>query len=324
LHSGFGVPILHAGDVSGVIEFLDVRPRVPDPALVVLMATIGAQIGLFVGRRRAEDQVAALLERERGARADADAAVKIRDEFLASASHDLRAPLTAIRGYAALARRRLTAVENATVVNALGQIEAAVNRATAALDELLDLAQLQAGRRLALHRVRVDLVQLVRRMASDHEVAAQQCSIQVVSQLPELLGSWDAARLERALGNIVGNAVKFSPPGEEVVITIAQQLDRLGIWATVEVRDRGIGIPPGELPHIFERFYRAPNTSGRVPGTGLGLAGARDIVEQHGGGIYVESVEGQGSTFTIRLPVHVVDEPTVPVAEPSVPLGSQS
>jgi signal transduction histidine kinase len=307
LHTAFGFPIRHAGAILGAIEFFDARPRQPDSELVALMDALGAQIGLFLGRRQAEARAAALLERERAARGEADAAVRVRDEFLASASHDLRGPLSAIRGYAALARRRLAAGETERVVDALGHIEAGVKRLTAALNELLDLAQLQAGQRLALDCAPTDLVQLVRRLVADQEVAAEQCSIRVLSDVAELTGSWDAARLERALGNLVGNAVKYSPPGAEVRVVVSRRDDARGAWAVAQIQDQGIGIPATDLPHIFERFHRATNTSGRVPGTGLGLAGARDIVEQHGGEITVQSEEGHGSAFTVRLPLHTDD-----------------
>jgi signal transduction histidine kinase len=191
------------------------------------------------------------------------------------------------------------------VQTALASIQAAVKRLTGGLDELVDLAQLQAGQRLALRRAPTDLVALVRRVAADHEVAAEHSSIQVLSQTSELIGSWDAGRLERALGNLVGNAVKYSPPGAEVRVVISEQADPRGAWAVVEVQDRGVGIPAEDLPHIFERFHRAANVSGRLPGTGLGLPGAREVVEEHGGEIWATSEEGRGSTFTVRLPVEV-------------------
>jgi signal transduction histidine kinase len=305
LRTGFGFPIRRASEILGIIEFFDARVRQPDPALLSLMDALGAQIGLFLARRQAENQVAGLLERERRARSAADAALRLRDEFLASASHDLRGPLTAILGYAALVRRGLDAGDRTRVQTALASIQAAVKRLTGGLDELVDLAQLQAGQRLALRRAPTDLVALVRRVAADHEVAAEHSSIQVLSQTSELIGSWDAGRLERALGNLVGNAVKYSPPGSKVRVVVSEQADPRGAWAVVEVQDQGVGIPAEDLPHIFERFHRAANVSGRLPGTGLGLPGAREVVEEHGGEIWATSEEGRGSTFTVRLPVEV-------------------
>jgi signal transduction histidine kinase len=307
LHTGFGFPIQHAGEILGVMEFFDSQSRQPDRELLALMDALGAQIGLFLARRQAEAQASALLERERVARSEADAAVRVRDEFLAAASHDLRGPLTAIGGYAALARRRVAAGESEHVVDSLAKIEAGVKRLAAALNELLDLAQLQAGRQLALNRTSLDLVALVQRLVADYEVADEQCSIRVVSEVPRLVGSWDAGRLERALGNIIANAVKYSPPGAEVRVAVSVDHQTCGDWAVVQVQDQGIGIPAADLPHIFERFHRASNVSGQRPGTGLGLPGARDVVEQHKGEISVESNEGHGSVFNIRLPLYTQD-----------------
>jgi signal transduction histidine kinase len=286
------------------MEFFDARTRQPDDELLKLTDALGAQVGLFLRRRQAEEQVAALLESERAARKLADEAVRVRDQFLASASHDLRGPLTAIHGYAALARRRIETGDVERAPAALSTIQASVKRLTGTLEELLDLARLDVGQQLALHRASTDLVVLVRRLAADQEIAVERCSVEVRSVETELSGYWDAARLERTLANLVGNAVKYSEPGRAAVtVSVSRDQDAHGEWAVVEIQDHGIGIPPADLPHIFERFHRAANASDRLPGTGLGLAGAREIVEQHGGELRVQSQEGQGSTFTVRLPL---------------------
>jgi signal transduction histidine kinase len=122
------------------------------------------------------------------------------------------------------------------------------------------------------------------------------------SQVPELTGMWDAGRLERVLANLISNALKYSPNGGEIDVTVEQVDEEGRRWAVVKVKDSGIGIPAADLPHIFERFHRGANVSGRIPGTGIGLAAAQEIVEQHGGSISVQSREGDGSTFTVRLP----------------------
>jgi signal transduction histidine kinase len=113
-----------------------------------------------------------------------------------------------------------------------------------------------------------------------------------------LVGEWDGQRLRRVLDNLLSNAVKYSPDGGEIVVQLAREED----WAVLLVSDQGLGIPADDLPHIFERFRRARNAT-EIVGTGLGLSGARQLVEQHGGTIVVHSQEGAGSTFTIRLPL---------------------
>jgi signal transduction histidine kinase len=115
----------------------------------------------------------------------------------------------------------------------------------------------------------------------------------------ELVGNWDATRLERVIANLLSNAIKYSPSGDDVLVEVSRD----DSWAVVSVADHGLGIPAADLPHIFERFRRASNVAGQIAGSGLGLAGARDIVEQHVGTISVHSDEGRGSTFVVRLPL---------------------
>jgi signal transduction histidine kinase len=114
---------------------------------------------------------------------------------------------------------------------------------------------------------------------------------------------WDPTRLERVIANLLNNAVKYSPEGGDIELSLSRQEGDGEMCAVLRVRDHGIGVPAADLPHIFERFRRAGNVEGRISGTGLGLASARHIVEQHGGVISVESREGEGALFTVRLPV---------------------
>jgi signal transduction histidine kinase len=124
--------------------------------------------------------------------------------------------------------------------------------------------------------------------------------------MDKLVGIWDPLRLERVLGNLLGNAVKYSPAGGDVHVEIVR--DEPG-WAIVTVRDGGIGIPAADLPHVFERYHRAANVIGRFPGEGIGLPGAKQVVDQHGGTILITSTEGHGATFTVRLPLSPPDAP---------------
>jgi signal transduction histidine kinase len=111
------------------------------------------------------------------------------------------------------------------------------------------------------------------------------------------------------LHHLLGNAVKYSPDGGEVTISVGREATRDGReWATLSVRDQGLGIPAADLPHVFDRFHRAANVVGPIRGTGLGLSSARQVIEQHGGTVGIESTEGEGSTFTIRLPLAGADE----------------
>jgi signal transduction histidine kinase len=117
------------------------------------------------------------------------------------------------------------------------------------------------------------------------------------------VGEWDAPRLERVLSNVLGNAIKYSPDGGPIVVRIDRRDTETMQWAIVSVADQGVGVPAGDLPHVFERFHRGTNV-GRIAGSGIGLAGSKGIVEQHGGTVDIESAEGIGTTITLQLPIH--------------------
>jgi two-component system, sensor histidine kinase len=237
----------------------------------------------------------------------AQAAVRVRDEVLSAVSHDLRNPLTAIKGQAQLmkrwAMRRDLSNETEVLLRGVQQIDAAATRMSTWIDELLDVTRLQLGEELPLRLAATDLVGLVRQAVHDNQQTTHGHALRL--ELPEspLVGEYDAARLRRVVENLLSNAIKYSPAGGEITVSLEQHQDGDGVWAVLRVRDRGMGIPECDQPHIFERFHRAGNVAGRIAGTGLGLAGSCRIVQQHGGSISVDSREQQGSTFTVRLPL---------------------
>ncbi len=244
-----------------------------------------------------------LEQRVERATADLREQITARDEFMATVSHDLKSPLTFIKGMANLRRRRAVATaETAPLVDALDQIETCAGRMAQMLDELVDAGRLEAGRPLELRRDMTDLVELARQRVAEHQQTTDRHVLHVSTDVPDLIGIWDRVRLGRVLDNLVGNAVKYTPRGGtiEVRIDVELQPDR---WAVLRISDSGEGIPDSDLPYIFERFRRGRNVEGRIPGTGIGLSGARSIPEQHGGSIAVESEVGQGTTVTVRLPL---------------------
>jgi signal transduction histidine kinase len=226
--------------------------------------------------------------------------VAVRDEFMSTVSHDLKSPLTFIKGMASLRRRRAEpSPDNQALLDALEQIEASAGRMAQQLDELVDASRLQAGATLELRRERIDLLNLARAAVAQHQQTTERHALIVSSELAELYGTWDGLRLGRVLDNLLDNAVKYSPRGGSVEVSVRSE-DGL---AVLSVADRGEGIPSSDLPHIFERFHRGRNVKGRIPGTGIGLAGVKSIVKLHNGSISVDSQVGRGTTFTIRLPV---------------------
>lgn len=246
------------------------------------------------------------LANEQTARVQAEQAIRARDDLVSEISHDLKNPLGAVKGYAQLLRRRIPSsgtCDAARTLEGLEKIDATASKMTAVIDELLDLVRLELGESLDLDRQPVDLVTLAGRVAAEHQRSTDHHRIVVEARVPTLVGQWDQARLERALSNLVANAVKYSPGGD-IRVAVARDETLPNRWAVVAVRDQGIGIPIDALPCIFDRFHRVgANAAGRVEGQGIGLASTRAIVEQHGGKVSVESTEGVGSTFTIRVPV---------------------
>jgi signal transduction histidine kinase len=239
-------------------------------------------------------------ERDR-ALADLQQALRTRDEFLASASHDLKNPLASIKATAQLLERRLDRppLDLDRLREGLQRVDAIATRAAGLVEELLDLARMQMGSPLELVRRAVDLVDLAREAVEEARQTTERHTVRLETTESELTGVWDARRLIRVLTNLLDNAVKYSPDGGLVVVHVRRE----GDWAVVEVVDRGIGIPPEDHRRIFERFQRASNVERRIGGTGIGLASARHILESHGGTIAVESQEGSGATFTLRLPL---------------------
>ncbi len=169
---------------------------------------------------------------------------------------------------------------------------------------MMDAAHLRGKRTLDLRLAPTDLVELAGASVAETRRSTTRHGVRVETELLALVGEWDQARLARVAANLLGNAVRYSPEGGEVVVRVGRAEDPDGTaWAVVAVSGQGVGIPAADLPRFFERFHRGGNVTGRIAGHGIGLAGAKQIVEQHGGTISVASEEGQGSTFTVRLPV---------------------
>ncbi len=260
---------------------------------------------------RAEEARSRLAD-EQVARANAEEAIQARDDLVSEISHDLKNPLGAVKGYAQLIRRRLSPVnggrtgcdvESAEKIEATAtKIDLTANKMAATIDELLDLVRVEMGETLDLGRRPFDLVSCARRVAAEQQASTDRHRIVVEARPATMVGGWDEPRVERALRNLVANAVKYSPSGDVRIVVRAEE--RGGRReAVIEVRDEGPGISPSDVPLLFDRLRRVRGRpGGRVEGQGVGLASARAVVEAHGGRILVASQPGAGSTFTIRLP----------------------
>lgn len=236
----------------------------------------------------------------------AQEAIRTRDKFLSTISHDLKNPLTSIKATAQLLMRQVDRLQMDSLEGlkqSLVRIDANASKMNAQISELLDVARLQMGQTLEIRRSRTDLVALARQIAYDYQQTTDRHQIVVNADRAELVGEWDTVRLERAIGNLVANAIKYSPDGGAVTITASLEREGDSAKAVLSVADEGIGIPADDLRCIFEQFRRASNATERISGIGIGLASARQIVEQHSGTITVTSELGKGSVFVISLPL---------------------
>lgn len=232
---------------------------------------------------------------------EANEAVRLRDDFLAMASHDMRTPLAVILANIQLARRRLARGNGdpADVIRHLESAERTTQRMTGLVGELMDISMLRSGESLPLRLEQVDLTALAASAVEEYERLSERHVLELVGD-DSVVGTWDSGRVERVLRNLLDNALKYSPDGGRV--TVAVRADEDAAWAVLSVSDEGVGIPAEELPLLFEKFHRGSNTRD-LRGTGLGLAGSLAVVQQLGGTIDVESVLNKGSTFTVRLPL---------------------
>ena len=228
---------------------------------------------------------------------------RLKDEFLSIASHELRTPVTSIKGYTQLAKSLIRENDLSTSEEYLDIALDQIDRMSRLILELLDVSRIETGR-LEIRRDAIQWTNFVRDVVHRHHTAVsdRRFHLELPPNPKTVLGDRD--RLEQVLGNLLENAVKYSPEGSDVFVAVQDKTDIV----VTSVCDRGIGIPADELGQVFERFHRGRQvSSSNYGGLGLGLYITKQIIERHGGAIWVESVEGSGTTFYFSLPVAAVD-----------------
>lgn len=245
-------------------------------------------------------QVQQALETTETALANAEAATRERDLLISIAAHDLRSPLTVILGQAQLLQRRAVAIGlDERNQRTLAMIADQAERLNQMIEALLDLSRIQEGRLMIVPQS-VDLVSALERVVSAVRSTVHVHELSLRTPGAALAICADPIRLEQVLHNLLENAIKYSPHGGRIEVTVEATTSMVRI----DVRDQGIGIPEEALPHLFTRFYRAPNATFQAnTSLGVGLYVVRELVQAHGGTISVASVEGVGSTFTVELPL---------------------
>ncbi len=225
---------------------------------------------------------------------------KQKDAFLAVLTHDMRSPLTSIHGYASILRDYpdLTSDQRQNMANIILRNEQTLLEI---VDNILDIEQLQSGAPIVLDRESFDLRALVIEVVQASRAKSDEKQISLLYQLDEqpIYVHADRPKLQRIVQNLVSNAIKYTPEKGNINVMTC----RNGQYTHVEVRDTGLGIPDEDLPYIFDRYRRVSKHRNMAMGTGLGLAIVKSLVDAHGGEIQVQSQEGVGSTFTVKIPV---------------------
>ncbi len=298
-----GLPIIHSGEVWGVmsVHYERARHAFDENELRVLSLLSGQAASALVNARlytaaqsRAEVLAEALTQREQ--------LVRMRNEFVQNVSHELRTPLAIIRGYAELLESSELGELNKQQWDAVNILNRRVQMLNRLVDDLVTIMEAET---LESRREDISLTDLAQRALADFVPAAHKKQLYLVSEItPEnLVVRGTASHLTRVYDNLLGNAIKFSPPEGTIKLCLRRH-PKLASTALLEVVDEGIGIPPEKLERIFERFYQVDGTTKRrFGGTGLGLALVKEIVEAHGGRVSARSEVGKGSTFTVTLPL---------------------
>jgi len=299
LHSAVGFPIKIGSEFYGVIEFFTLEPLPFSKPLANMLDAICSEIGQFIRRKRAEEERERLIKREKALREQAENANRLKDEFLATVSHELRTPLNSILGWSQLVLN--DQIGPGEVRAALETIHRNARSQSQLINDLLDASRLITGK-LSLDLTPSDVVPVIEAAIDVVRPAASSKRISISARYASDSVSvmCDPTRLQQMVWNLVANAVKFTPEGGRIDVT----LENDGESVRIVVADSGVGISRDFLPFVFDRFRQQDSSSTRRhEGLGLGLAIVRHLAELHGGNVSVHSDgEGTGATFTISLP----------------------
>ncbi len=291
------IPLVVRDEAIGALAVLTRHPVSDDASA---LATVSDLLALGIERVRAGAERARLLERERAARGEAEAANRSKDEFLAMVSHELRTPLNAITGWAAMLLQGK--LDEARTRRAIETIERNARAQAQLIDDLLDISRIISGR-LRLTVGKVDVSSVAEMALESVRLAADAKGVTLETRIDDGAGAitGDSDRVQQIIWNLLTNAIKFTPKGGRVTLRLVRSDETL----TIEVTDTGQGIEEAFLPYVFERFKQADGSPTRAKGgLGLGLAIVRHLIELHGGQIEARSEGlGRGATFVVSLPL---------------------
>jgi len=297
---GAAVPLISGDKVLGVLVLhMEKGDNKLSNEDVLLLEALGRQAGVAIENAALYDETRRHLEALEEAHRELMALDRMKSDFVSTVSHELRSPLAVIEGFAKTIVEHFDEIDPDTEKES---IEIILKKAVALeglIENILDMSRIEEGRFDVSHET-FELVDLCERVRADQGTVDEVLEIKIEAERSPILVHADPEKTEVALGNLVRNAVKFSPEGGMVLIEARQE----GSMAEVSVTDRGIGIPPEELERIFDRFYQVDSGETRsFPGSGLGLYITKELVQAMGGAIEVDSEPGRGSVFTFTLPL---------------------
>ena len=282
-------PAVFRDEVLGVVQVINSRGRTFRDTDLLPLQSVARFVAYALYHARLYDELATLkgLEREKA-------------EFMRIMVHELRSPVTASRMLATALLRR-GSIEDPQIVSGLAKIQGCMEQLLTLVEDILHLSRIKAGSPLS-EIVVCDLAAKTRVDCEDYRQKAEAKGLSLVIDVPvaPVLVRIDVQGYHFILSNLVSNAVKYTSAG-----SVEVSLRRTEPWAVLEVKDTGIGIPEEEIPRLFTEFFRASNARrSQLAGTGVGLAGVKELVERFGGELELASREGEGSVFTVRLPLH--------------------
>ncbi len=300
--SGQSTPLItRAGKIIGMVSTHWREHHQPSERELRFLDLLARQASDLIEQRQITAKQEQLLAREQAARAEADRANRIKDEFLAVLSHELRSPLNPILGWTRLLQNGK--LDETRQAEALKVIDRNAKLQAQLIEDLLDISRIMQGK-LSLTAAPISLTFVISAALETVRLAAEAKHMQITIDLDPNIApiSGDAARLQQVVWNLLTNAVKFTPNGRQVTVEL-RQLDQ---WAQIRVIDKGKGIAANFLPHVFEYFRQEDgSTTRKFGGLGLGLAIVRQIVELHGGRVWADSEgENRGAIFTVQLPLN--------------------
>jgi signal transduction histidine kinase/NO-binding membrane sensor protein with MHYT domain/CheY-like chemotaxis protein len=308
LKGAFGFPVAIRGETVAVLEFFATDEVSPNENLMHLIRNLGGQLGRVFERKRAEEEL-------KQARRAAENANRAKSVFLANMSHELRTPMNAIIGYSEMLAEDADDDGNEDAASDLKKIQGAGKHLLSLINDVLDLSKIEAGK-MDIHLERFEIGSMIEDVISTAEPLVAKNGNRFRVEVDPSLGQMraDITKVRQALFNLLSNAAKFTREGE-VALVVSHEIMAGAPWVRMLVSDTGIGIPLDRQDHVFEEFSQADeNTTRDYGGTGLGLPISRRFCQMMGGDVTIESREGEGSTFTVLLPLEVTlngaDEPT--------------